>query len=101
MKKNLASFNGTRPLATTLDEPQEIAQRLYEDEFKLSPNNPLSMQYTINHAGVEKRARGEMYDAFRLGLAKNDEGVQPDYDLVLQSKRQKGFNTQGFCQKIN
>ena len=39
-EKNLASFNGTRPLATTLDEPQEIAQRLYEDEFKLSPNNP-------------------------------------------------------------
>ena len=55
-EKNLASFNGTRPLATALDEPQEIAQRLYEDEFKLSPNNPLSMQYTINHVliGVSK-----------------------------------------------
>ena len=39
MKKNLASFNGTRPLATALDEPQEIAQRLYEDKFKLSPND--------------------------------------------------------------
>ena len=50
------------------------------------------MQYTINHAGVEKRARGEIYDAFRLGLANNDEGVQPDYDLVLQSKRQKGYD---------
>jgi len=50
------------------------------------------MQYTVNHAGVEKRARGETYDAFRLGLANNDEGVQPDYDLVLQSKRQKGYD---------
>ena len=69
-EKNLASFNGTRPLATTLDEPQEIAQRLYEDEFKLSPNNPLSMQFTVNHANVDKRERGEMYDAFRLGLEK-------------------------------
>ena len=94
-EKNLASFNGTRPLATTLDEPQEIAQRLYEDEFKLSLNNPLSMQFTVNHANVDKRARGDMYDAFRLGLEKNDEGVEPDYDLVLQSKRQKGYNGQG------
>ena len=50
------------------------------------------MQYTINHAGVEKRARGEMYDAFRLGIETNDEGVQPDYNLVLQSKRQKGYD---------
>ena len=74
-EKNLASFNGTRPLATTLDEPQEISQRLYEDEFKLSPNNPLSMQFTLNHSGVEKRARGEMYDAFRLGLEKNNEDL--------------------------
>ena len=98
-EKNLASFNGTRPLATTLDEPQEIAQRLYEDEFKLSPNNPLSMQFTLNHAGVEKRARGEMYDAFRLGLEKNNEDKEPDYDTVLQSKRQKGYNASGFLPK--
>jgi hypothetical protein len=98
-EKNLASYNGTRPLATALDEPQEIAQRLYEDEFKLSANNPLSMQYTVNHAGVEKRARGEMYDAFRLGIEKNDEGKEPDYDIVLQSKRQKGYNAQGFLPK--
>ena len=50
------------------------------------------MQFTLNHAGVEKRARGEMYDAFRLGIATNDAGVQPDYDTVLQSKRQKGYD---------
>ena len=98
-EKNLASFNGTRPLATALDEPQEIAQRLYEDEFKLSANNPLSMQYTINHAGVQKRARGEMYDAFRLGIEKNNEGKEPDYDIVLQSKREKGYNAQGYLPK--
>ena len=83
-----------------MDEPQEIAQRLYEDEFKLSPNDPLSMQFTLNHAGVEKRARGEMYDAFRLGIEKNDQGNEPDYDIVLQSKRQKGYNYKVvFCQK--
>jgi hypothetical protein len=98
-EKNLASFNGTRPLATALDEPQEIAQRLYEDEFKLSANNPLSMQYTINHAGVQKRARGEMYDAFRLGIEKNNEDKEPDYDIVLQSKREKGYNAQGYLPK--
>ena len=98
-EKNLASFNGTRPLATTLDEPQEIAQRLYEDEFKLSPNNPLSMQFTLNHAGVEKRARGEMYDAFRLGIEKNNDDIEPDYDVVLQSKRQKGYNDRGVLPK--
>jgi hypothetical protein len=50
------------------------------------------MQYTINHAGVEKRARGEMYNAFRLGIEKNNEKVEPDYDIVLQSKQQKGYN---------
>ena len=71
-EKNLASFNGTRPLATTLDEPQEIAQRLFEDEFKMQKNNPLSMQYTLNHSRVEKQARGNMYDAFRLGIEKNN-----------------------------
>ena len=30
-----------------------------------------------------------MYDAFRLGIEKNDQGNDPDYDIVLQSKRQK------------
>ena len=55
---NLASFNGTRPLATALDEPQEMAQRAYEDAFKMSPNNPLSMQFTLNHSIVDKQARG-------------------------------------------
>ena len=47
---------------------------------------------TCRGAGVEKRARGEMYDAFRLGLEKNNEKVEPDYDIVLQSKQQKGYN---------
>ena len=47
------------------------------------------MQFTVNHANVDKRERGEMYDAFRFGLTKHDEGYEPDYDLVLQSKRQK------------
>ena len=98
-EKNLVSYNGTRPLATALDEPQEIAQRLFEDEFKLAPNNPLSMQYTVNHSTVEKRARGDMYDAFRLGIETNEQGVQPDYDTVLQSKRQKGYNTSGVLPK--
>ena len=40
-----------------------------------------------------------MYDAFRLGIETNDQGVQPDYDTVLQSKRQKGYNTEGFLPK--
>ena len=47
------------------------------------------MQYTINHAGVKKRTRGDMYNAFRLEIEKNDEGNEPDYDIVLQSKRKK------------
>ena len=98
-EKNLASFNGTRPLATTLDEPQEIAQRLFEDEFKMHKNNPLSMQYTLNHARVEKQARGDMYDAFRLGIEKNNENVEADNDIVLQSKRQKGYNDKGVLPK--
>ena len=37
-----------------------------------------------------------MYDAFRLGIEKNNEGKEPDYDIVLESKRQKGYNAQGF-----
>ena len=88
---NLASFNGTRPLATALDEPQEIAQRAYEDTFKMSAKNPLSMQFTLNHSDVDKRTRGEMYDAFRLGLDRNNQGPEPDYDTVLQSKVNKGY----------
>ena len=98
-EKNLASFNGTRPLATTLDEPQEIAQRLFEDEFKMHKNNPFSMQYTLNHARVEKQGRGDMYDAFRLGIEKNNENVEADNDIVLQSKRQKGYNDKGVLPK--
>jgi hypothetical protein len=105
-EKNLASFNGTRPLATALDDKQEIAQRVYEDKFKMSANNPLSMQYTLNHADVQKEARGGMYDAFRLGLERtnpeleiNKDGYdpilrqpEPDYDTVLESKLQKGYH---------
>jgi hypothetical protein len=94
---NLASFNGTRPLATALDEPQEIAQRAYEDAFKMSSNNPLSMLFTLNHSEVEKRVRGDMYDAFRLGLDRNNnQGPEPDYDTVLQSKVDKGYKTDLF-----
>ena len=40
-----------------------------------------------------------MYDAFRLGIEKNNEDKEPDYDIVLQSKRQKGYNAQGFLPK--
>ena len=43
---NLASFNGTRPLATALDEPTELMQRLYEDKFRFSDSNPLSAAYS-------------------------------------------------------
>ena len=32
-ENTLASFNSTIPLATTLDEKQEIAQRVYEDKY--------------------------------------------------------------------
>ena len=40
-----------------------------------------------------------MYDAFRLGIEKNNE-VEPDYDIVLQSKRQKkGIILKESCQK--
>jgi hypothetical protein len=91
---NLASFNGTRPLATALDEPQEMAQRAYEDVFKMSAKNPLSMQFTLNHSVVDRAARGEMYDAFRLGLDRNNQ-PEPDYDTVLQSKVNKGYK-EGF-----
>jgi hypothetical protein len=106
-EKNLASFNGTRPLATTLDEKQEIAQRVYEDEFKMSANNPLSMQYTLNHADVQKNARGEMYDAFRLGVDRYNAddpmtlAPEPDYETVLKSKVEKGYNTKGYLPKSN
>ena len=40
-----------------------------------------------------------MYDAFRLGIEKNNEDKEPDYDTVLQSKRQKGYNASGFLPK--
>ena len=40
-----------------------------------------------------------MYDAFRLGIEKNNEGKEPDYDIVLESRRQKGYNAQGFFPK--
>ena len=48
---------------------------------------------------VYKSARGEMYDAFRLGIEKNNEGKEPDYDIVLESKRQKGMMQMDFCRK--
>ena len=44
------------------------------------------MQFTLNHSQVEKQTRGDMYDAFRLGLDRNNNpGPEPDYDTVLQS----------------
>ena len=50
------------------------------------------MQFTLNHSEVDKRVRGDMYDAFRLGLDRNNhQGPEPDYDTVLQSKVNKGY----------
>ena len=49
------------------------------------------MQFTLNHSDVEKRTCNEMYDAFRLGLDRNNQGPEPDYDTVLQSKVNKGY----------
>ena len=48
------------------------------------------MQFTLNHSEVEKLSRGDMYDAFRLGLDRNNK-PEPDYDTVLQSKVDKGY----------
>ena len=112
-EKTLASFNGTRPLATELDEKQEIAQRVYEDEFKMSSNNPLSMHFTLDHVDVQKQARGEMYDAFWLGeertnpeLEINKDGYEPilrqpepDNETVFKSKLEKGYNKTLFYQE--
>ena len=64
------------------------------------------MQYTLNHADVQKNARGEMYDAFRNGLERSNPELEinkngydpilrqpePDYDTVLKSKLQKGYD---------
>jgi hypothetical protein len=57
----------------------------------MSPNNPLSMQYTLNHADVQKNACGEMYDAFRLDIDRINPDVpmtlapEPDYETVLKA----------------
>jgi hypothetical protein len=84
---NLASFNGTRPLATALDEPKELIERLYEDKFRLSPSHPLSAQYSMNQKRLDKTVRGAMYDAFRLRMNDNT----TDEDLVMESKIIKGY----------
>jgi hypothetical protein len=84
---NLASFNGTRPLATALDEPKELIERLYEDKFRLSPSHPLSAQYSMNQKRLDKKTRGTMYDAFRSRMNDNT----TDEDLVMESKIIKGY----------
>ena len=84
---NLASFNGTRPLATALDEPKEVIERLYEDKFRLSPSHPLSAQYSMNQKRLDKTVRGTMYDAFRSRM--NDNTTEED--LVMESKIMKGY----------
>ena len=84
---NLASYNGTRPLATALDEPTELMQRLYEDKFRLSDSNPLSAAYSMNQKRLDKTMRGTMYDAFRTRMNDNT----ADEDLVMESKILKGY----------
>jgi len=89
-EKNLASYNGTRPLATALDEPQEFAQRLYEDEFRLAANNPLSAKFTVAARQGDYAKHGDMYDAYRIGK----QGDQ-DSDIVMKSKLEKGYGGVG------
>jgi hypothetical protein len=84
---NLASYNGTRPLATALDEPKELIERLYEDKFRISPSHPLSAQYSMNQKRLDNNVRGGMYDAFRLRMNDNI----TDEDLVMESKITKGY----------
>ena len=86
-KANLASLNGTRPLATALDEPKELIERLYEDKFRLSPSHPLGAQYSMNQKRLDKTVRGTMYDAFRSRMNDNT----TDEDLVMESKIIKGY----------
>ena len=83
---NLTSFNGTRLLATALDEPTELMQRLYEDKFRLSDSNPLSAAYSMNQKRLDKTVRGSMYDAFRTRMNDNT----TDEDLVMESKIKTG-----------
>ena len=65
------------------------------------------MQFTLDHAGVQKQARGEMYDAFRLGVDRTNPddpmtlAPEPDYKTVLKSKLEKGYNTKGYLPKSN
>ena len=73
----------------------------------MSPNNPLSMQYTLDHADVQKHACGEIYDAFRLAVDRTnpDDPMQrqaePDYETVLNGKLEKGYNPNGYLPKAN
>ena len=94
---NLASFNGTRPLATALDEPKELIERLYEDKFRLSPSHPLSAQYSMNQKRLDKTVRGTMYDAFRSRMNDNT----TDEDLVMESKIMKGYGNNKDYQKTS
>jgi hypothetical protein len=48
---------------------------------------------------VSKSAHGEMFDAFRLGLEKNDQGKEPDYDIVPKANGKKGIMLLVYCQK--
>ena len=84
---NLASFNGQKPLATALDEPSELIQRLYEDKFRMSASNPLSAAYSMNQKRLDNAVRGPMYDAMRSRMKDNI----TDDDIVTESKINKGY----------
>ena len=84
---NLASFNGQKPLATALDEPTELIQRLYEDKFRMSASNPLSAAYSMNQKRLDNAVRGPMHDAMRSRMKDNI----TDDDIVTESKINKGY----------
>ena len=84
---NLASFNGQKPLATALDEPTELIQRLYEDKFRMSASNPLSAAYSMNQKRLDNAVRGPMHDAMRSRMKDNI----TDDDIVTESKISKGY----------
>ena len=84
---NLASFNGQKPLATALDEPSELIQRLYEDKFRMHASNPLSAAYSMNQKRLDNAVRGPMYDAMRSRMKDNI----TDDDIVTESKINKGY----------
>ena len=79
---NLASVNGYRPLAAALDDMDQIRQRVYDDRYRISSDNPFSAEFA--QAAIQAHLEGDNNQFYQPKATRLNDDRQNDQITKLK-----------------